>query len=223
MKILFKYLRPYRGLMMFTLFLAAINIGFSLIDPIILGKLVNLATEKQKQGTSMTQEQFLWSFAKPYYGVLALLLASITVAMISRIAKAFQDYFLNTITQRFGANVFTDGLQHAMKLPYQLFEDQRSGETLSILTKVRTDTGKNLISAFINILFPCHRRNYYCSCLFHKNLLGITVHLFRRHHHSHYYYKFAQQKSQDDPKIYCRPKLQHWQALQRNRSATLNW
>ncbi len=153
MKILLHYLKPYKGLMIFTLFLAAINIGFSLIDPIILGALVNLAGEHQKVGHTMTDAQFFFSFDKPFYSVTALLLASITVAMISRIAKAFQDYFLTTITQKFGATVFTDGLQHAMKLPYQDFEDQRSGETLSILTKVRTDTEK-FISAFINILFP---------------------------------------------------------------------
>ena len=87
------------------------------------------------------------------YGVAWLLLASITVAMISRIAKAFQDYFLNLITQKFGAKVFTDGLQHAMRLPYHEFEDARSGETLGILQKVRIDTEK-FISTFINVLFP---------------------------------------------------------------------
>ena len=154
MKILMHYLKPYKWLMAFTLLLASINIGFSLIDPIILGKLVNLASEHQKKpGGVFDYNSFFFSFDKPYYGVLALLLASISVAMISRIAKAFQDYFLNVITQKFGANVFTDGLQHAMKLPYQDFEDQRSGETLSILQKVRIDTEK-FISAFINILFP---------------------------------------------------------------------
>ncbi|HSN59780.1 MAG TPA: ABC transporter ATP-binding protein [Ferruginibacter sp.] len=155
MKILLKYLRPYRGLMGFTLFLAAINICFSLIDPIILGKLVNLAADHQsvKPGGKYDQDGFFGSFSWSNPGVLALLVASISVAMVSRIAKAFQDYFLTTITQRFGANVFTDGLQHAMKLPYQEFEDQRSGETLSILQKVRIDTEK-FIAAFINILFP---------------------------------------------------------------------
>ena len=86
------------------------------------------------------------------YGVIWLLTASITVAMISRIAKNFQDYFLNVIIQKFGAKVFTDGLKHAMKLPYQQFEDQRSGETLSVLTKVRADVEKFMIN-FINILF----------------------------------------------------------------------
>ncbi|MEO7444839.1 MAG: ABC transporter ATP-binding protein [Ferruginibacter sp.] len=154
MKILFNYLKPYKWLMGLTLFLAAVNIGFSLIDPIILGKLVNLAAEHQKKpGGVFDYDSFFFSFQKPYYGVLALLLASISVAMISRIAKAFQDYFLNVITQKFGATVFTDGLQHAMKLPYQQFEDQRSGETLSVLQKVRIDTEK-FISIFINILFP---------------------------------------------------------------------
>ena len=72
--------------------------------------------------------------------------------MISRFAKNFQDYFLNVVIQKFGAKVFTDGLQHAMKLPYHQFEDQRSGETLSVLTKVRADVEKFMIN-FINILF----------------------------------------------------------------------
>lgn len=155
MKILLQYLRPYRWLVITTLLLAGINIGFSLIDPIILGKLVNLAAEHQKTSTNeaFSWNRFFFSFSSGQYGVLALLLASVSVAMISRIAKAFQDYGLNLITQKFGATVFTDGLRQAMRLPYQEFEDQRSGETLSVLQKVRVDTEK-FISAFINILFP---------------------------------------------------------------------
>lgn len=154
MKTLLHYLKPYRWLIALTLFLAAVNIGFSLIDPIILGKLVNLAAAHQKTpGGVYDWNHFVFSFDMNSPGVLALLLASVSVAMISRIAKAFQDYFLNVVTQKFGATVFTDGLQQAMKLPYQEFEDQRSGETLSILQKVRVDTEK-FISAFINILFP---------------------------------------------------------------------
>lgn len=100
----------------------------------------------------MDSERFYWSWSWAAPGVVFLLLCSIGVAMVSRIAKNFQDYFLNVIVQKFGAKVFTDGLQHAMKLPYQEFEDQRSGETLSILQKVRTDTEK-FINNFVNILF----------------------------------------------------------------------
>jgi ATP-binding cassette, subfamily B, bacterial len=151
MKILLQYLKPHKFLVFVVLLLAAINISFSLIDPIIFGKLVNLATDFANNRETYTYERFFFSFDRPY-GVMALLLASIGVAMVSRIAKNFQDYFLNVIVQKFGAKVFTDGLQHAMKLPYFEFEDQRSGETLSILQKVRMDTEK-FINYFVNILF----------------------------------------------------------------------
>ena len=173
MKILLKYLKPYKWLVGLVLLLAAVNIGFSLIDPIIFGKLVNLGTYHEKVhpfgwneflftkqtviDTSIKADESgaITKIEKPkvIYGVVWLLLASISVAMISRIAKAFQDYFLSLITQKFGATIFTEGLQHAMKLPYQEFEDARSGETLSVLQKVRIDTEK-FVAAFINILFP---------------------------------------------------------------------
>src|SRR5205085_6794752 len=73
-------------------------------------------------------------------------------AMVSRIAKAFQDYYVNVITQRLGAQIYSDGLRHSLELPYSVFEDQRSGETLGKLQKVRIDVEK-LISNFINVLF----------------------------------------------------------------------
>lgn len=164
MRILFTYLKPFKWLIVLVLVLAAMNTGFSLCDPIIFGKLINLANAHQI--LPAPDEHFTWHdylFLKMdyvnknekhdhLYGVVWLLIASISVAMISRIAKNFQDYFLNVIIQKFGAKVFTDGLQHAMKLPYHQFEDQRSGETLSVLTKVRADVERFMMN-FINILF----------------------------------------------------------------------
>src|SRR5438876_5863967 len=163
MKILFHYLKPHKWLVILVLTLAAINIGFSLIDPILLGKLVNLAadlTTSLKHPPKMTEHTFYWGYdhimkeGKPYLKlcVFYIVIFSMSVAMIRRISKNFQDYFLNVVIQKFGAKVFTDRLQHAMKLPYQQFEDQRSGETLSVLTKVRADVEKFMIN-FINILF----------------------------------------------------------------------
>src|SRR6266542_5071290 len=157
MKILLRYLRPHRFLVGLVLLLAALNIGFSLVDPILFGKLINLANRfresiMHKDAIPVTRDQFFNSFSWKAPGVWFIVICSISVAMISRIAKNFQDYFLNVVIQKFGAKVFTDGLQHAMKLPYQQFEDQRSGETLSVLTKVRADVEKFMIN-FINILF----------------------------------------------------------------------
>ncbi len=152
MKILLQYLKPHKWLVTLVLTLAAINIGFSLIDPILLGKLINLANDRVNDPDIINGDRFFNSFTWDQPGVWFIVTCSISVAMISRIAKNFQDYFLNVVIQKFGAKVFTDGLQHAMKLPYQLFEDQRSGETLSVLTKVRADVEKFMIN-FINILF----------------------------------------------------------------------
>jgi ATP-binding cassette subfamily B protein len=154
MKILLQYLKPYKWMVLLVLVLAAFNIGFSLMDPIIFGKLVQVAYSAWPgdKPVKISGETFFWSWNWQRPGVAFLLICSIGVAMISRIAKNFQDYFLQVIIQKFGAKVFTDGLRHSMKLPYAEFEDQRSGETLSILQKVRTDTEK-FISNFVNIVF----------------------------------------------------------------------
>jgi ATP-binding cassette subfamily B protein len=114
----------------------------------IFGKLIDEFAKNpflDPTGAVRTQSMFL-------KGVGNMLLLLVGTAMVSRIAKAFQDYIVNVIIQKFGAALFTDGLKHSMQLPYQAFEDQRSGETLSILTKARADCEK-FISYVINVVF----------------------------------------------------------------------
>ena len=148
MKILIQYIKPFKGLVLLAFFLAAINQTFSLFDPMIFGKLIDEFAKNpflDPAGNERTQAMFL-------KGVGNMLLLLVGTAMVSRIAKAFQDYTVNVIIQKFGAALFTDGLKHSMQLPYQAFEDQRSGETLSILTKARADCEK-FISYVINVVF----------------------------------------------------------------------
>ena len=142
MKILADYLKNYKGLIALALLLATINQVFSLLDPWIFRKIIDTYVTHYKDYS--TQEFFK--------GAGLLILAAMGVAMVSRIAKNFQDYYVNVITQRLGARIYSDGLAHSLELPYSVFEDQRSGETLGILQKVRIDSEK-LINAFINILF----------------------------------------------------------------------
>ena len=142
MNILYSYLKNYYPLVILALVLAAINQSFSMMDPYILGKIIDNYALKF---ATYTNEQF-------FKGVGLLLLASMGVAMVSRIAKNFQDYTVNVIVQRLGAKMYTDGIRHSLELPYEEFEDQRSGETLGILQKVRTDV-ERLLNAFINVLF----------------------------------------------------------------------
>ncbi|MEW6062007.1 MAG: ABC transporter ATP-binding protein [Bacteroidota bacterium] len=142
MKLLYSYLKGYWGLVIFALFLATVNQTFSLLDPLIFRYVIDNYALKFKEYTT---EQFLM-------GVVSLLFASMGVAFVSRVAKNFQDYYINVIVQRLGAQIYADGIKHSLDLPYAVFEDQRSGETLGKLQKVRTDV-ERLISSAINILF----------------------------------------------------------------------
>src|SRR5690606_8885859 len=142
MRILFEYLKNYKGLIALALLLAAINQIFSFLDSLIFRQII---VKYVSYYDDYTTEEF-------FKGAGMLVLADMGVAMVSRIAKNFQDYYVNVITQRVGAKIYSDGLAHSLELPYQVFEDQRSGETLGVLQKVRLDTEK-LITAFINILF----------------------------------------------------------------------
>ncbi|GAB4024232.1 ABC transporter ATP-binding protein [Spirosoma gilvum] len=147
MQLLYSYLRRYWGLLALALFLAAINQIFSLLDPYIFRKIIDQYVVKP--GGALRPLSF-WGFLKNGAGLL--ILQALGVAMVSRIAKNFQDYYVNVITQRLGAKLYTDGLRHSLELPYQVFEDQRSGETLGKLQKVRADVEK-LIQSFVNVLF----------------------------------------------------------------------
>ncbi|MEW5798753.1 MAG: ABC transporter ATP-binding protein [Bacteroidota bacterium] len=142
MKILYTYLKNYWGLVILALFLATINQTFSLLDPLVFRYVIDNYALKFKEYTT---EQFL-------IGVVSLLFVSMGVAFVSRVAKNFQDYYINVIVQKLGAQIYADGIKHSLDLPYSVFEDQRSGETLGKLQKVRTDV-ERLISAAINILF----------------------------------------------------------------------
>lgn len=150
MKLLLHYLKKYKWLVVLAMALASINQLFSLLDPMIFGWIIDRFASHPH--TTVKGGSILRPEGQYLSGVLWLIAAAVGVAMVSRIAKAFQDYFVNVIVQKFGAQVYTDGLKHSLRLPYQQFEDQRSGETLAILQKVRTDCEK-FITSFVNVLF----------------------------------------------------------------------
>jgi ATP-binding cassette subfamily B protein len=142
MKLLYSYLKQYWKLVILALALATVNQVFSLLDPQIFRIVIDKYATKFDHYTT----------GEFFQGVTLLLLAAVGVALVSRIAKNFQDYYVNVITQKIGAQIYTDGIKHSLELPYSLFEDQRSGQTLGTLQKVRTDV-ERLISMFVNTLF----------------------------------------------------------------------
>jgi len=142
MKLLYRYSQQYWKLVLLALLLAATNQIFSLLDPVIFRHVIDGYATKYHE---FTQAQFI-------RGAGLLLLAAVGVAFVSRVAKNFQDYYTNVIVQRLGARLYSDGIRHSLELPYQVFEDQRSGETLGKLQKVRSDVEK-FITAAINVIF----------------------------------------------------------------------
>jgi len=142
MNILKKYLKYHWKLLFLALGLAAVNQCFSLMDPYITGRIVDKVIN---QYNVLSKKDYI-NLALFWIG------CSVGVSMVSRIAKNFQDYFTNVIIQKLGAQIYADGLKHSLELPYQVFEDQRSGETLSVLQKVRTDI-ERLLTSFIGIVF----------------------------------------------------------------------
>jgi len=142
MKIIWKYLKPFRGLLFLAMGLAAIAQVLELIDPIIFGKIIdNFAVN-----TGGRSEHELIT------GVLKLLALAVGVALLARLAKAFNEYVTRLVVQKFGLSVFDEGLRHTLRLPYHEFEATSSGQVLSLLQKVRNDN-ERFISSFISIIF----------------------------------------------------------------------
>lgn len=142
MRILWNYLKPHKWLVLLSLLLAGLSQIFSMTDPVIFGKIID---DYANNKANKTQHELVT-------GVLFWMAIAIGVALLARLAKSFQEYTLRLVVQKFGLQVFNDGLKQTLRLSFQEYEEQRSGETLAVLQKVRTDTEK-FINALINILF----------------------------------------------------------------------
>ena len=142
MKLLWKYLHPQRYTILVALLFAACSQILNMIDPIIFGKIID---KYANPSIPLTQNELT-------SGVIKWLTIAIGVALMARLSKAFQDYFTGLSVQRLGRQVFDDGLRQTLRLSFAEFEEQRSGETLSILQKVRTDT-QRFMNSLVSILF----------------------------------------------------------------------
>ena len=115
MKIIWKYLKPFKGLIFLAMGLAAIAQVLELIDPIIFGKIIdNFAVNTEGR----SQEELV-------RGALRLLALAVGIALLARLAKAFTDYVTRLVVQKFGLSVFDEGLKHTLRLPYQEFEEYK--------------------------------------------------------------------------------------------------
>lgn len=142
MNIIYTYLKKYWKICVAVIVLAVINQVFSLFEPIIFQRIIDHYALRFHE---LTRAQFL-------KGTIFLLIVFIFNALVSRIAKNFQDFYLNTVSKRSGADMYREGVRHSLALPYAVFEDERSGETLGKLQKAREDTEKLMIDT-VNTVF----------------------------------------------------------------------
>lgn len=142
MSLFTKYLKQSKGLLLLALGMALISQVGSLIDP----QIFRILTDRYiTPVATLSRDQFL-------QGVITLLLIGIGVALIARITKNFQDYYVSVITQRLGTRLYADAIRHSFSLPYFVFEDQRSGELLQKLQKARNDV-QGFLQSFVQIVF----------------------------------------------------------------------
>jgi ATP-binding cassette subfamily B protein len=142
MKIIWTYLKPFRGWLGLAMGLAAAAQVLQLVDPIIFGKIIDqFAVNPGGRGQ-----------AELVRGALRWLAIAVGIGAAGRIAQALRDYVTRLVVQKFGMAIFNAGLRQTLRLPYHEFEETSSGHVLSTLQKVKTDNEK-FISSFVGVLF----------------------------------------------------------------------
>lgn len=142
MNILWKYLKPQKKLVFLSLLLAALAQLLNLIDPVIFGKIID---EYGNNTANLSKSELI-------NGALYWLFLALLIALAAKLFKSLQDYTMRKAVATFGMNIFNDGLKQTLRLSYQEYEESRSGVTLSVLQKVKTDS-ERFINSFINVLF----------------------------------------------------------------------
>ena len=142
MTVLWRYLRPHRGLIGLTLALAAAAEVLALVDPLIFGKIIDdyVLDPGTRTGAELVR------------GALGWLALAVGVALAARAASTIQDYVLQLVVSTSGMEMFNDGLKQTLRLSFVELEQRSSGETMGLLQKMRTDTERFANSA-VDILY----------------------------------------------------------------------
>lgn len=159
MRLLYPYFRRYWKRITLALLLATVGQMFVFVDPLLLRYLIDHYVSRYAEYTT---EQFT-------RGVGLLLVAGVGSALIATMARNFQDYVLSTVSARVGADIYCDGIRHSLNLPYGTLEDQKSGDTLGKLQKVRAVVENFVTTALTSFL----------TALF--GLVFLTVYAFTLH------------------------------------------
>ncbi len=129
LKAILPHIKKHRKVIILAFFTVFLQQVFSLLDPQIFSYMVDHYVVNYK---SLAWNAFL-------YGTLSLLLLSMLNALAARISKHLQNYYVSATSQKIGAGIYAQSVSSVLSLPYEVFEDERSGDVLEKLQKARQD------------------------------------------------------------------------------------
>ena len=141
-KIILPYIKKYKKVIFLAFATVFLQQLFSLLDPQIFSYMIDHYVVKYAN--------FSWNAF--LYGVLGLLLLSMLNALAARISKHLQNYYVSSASQKIGAGIYAASIASVLSLPYEIFEDERSGDVLEKLQKARLDI-QNFTVILINMAF----------------------------------------------------------------------
>ncbi|MGH8168885.1 MAG: ABC transporter ATP-binding protein, partial [Woeseiaceae bacterium] len=109
MHIIWKYMQPLRWWVALSLLLAATAQILTLVDPLIFGIIIDrYALNPDNEPSDVLIR-----------GALGWLLLAAAIALVARLTRTFQDYVLAMVVQKFGMQIFNDGLRQTLRLSFQ--------------------------------------------------------------------------------------------------------
>ena len=95
MNILWKYLKPHRTLIFFSLLLAGASQLLNLLDPVIFGKIIDRYSTNKN---NISEHDLIRE-------VLSWLLLAFGIAVLAKLCKSVQEYITRKAVAKFGMNI----------------------------------------------------------------------------------------------------------------------
>lgn len=133
------YAKGERGKIALIFLFVMLSQGFSLLEPYFFATILDKYLAHP------------YSFADSsafFSGLTRIILLWIGAALMARIFKNLQSYFVQTVSDRIGIRVFEHGYSHVLQLPMAYHSREKAGEVFRKLSKARDD-----VTALFGILF----------------------------------------------------------------------
>jgi len=137
MRLLLRHSLPHWRALAGTFALATFHHLLILADPQILRMIIDRYVMRVNE---LPRDVFI-------RGVLWLVAASVAILMLARLARTLQEYRINLIARRIGAQLYATSVAHSLLLPFRIYEDRRSGALLHTMQRARHDAEQSITSA----------------------------------------------------------------------------